>query len=370
VAHTYISKEAEMRSIVILGILMSVAPLASAAASTHREEEVTFSSGTITLAGTLSIPAGSGPFPAVVLLTGSGPQDRDSEVLGFRPFKVIADHLTGRGIAVLRFDDRGVGGSSGSIVNSTTEEFADDALAAIRVLRQREEIGRSPIGLIGHSEGAIVAAIAASKSADVAFIVWMAGSSVAGEQILQTQAAGLARAAGASEEAVNDILGKHAALLAAIKEESPDDTLLALSRKLVASQLAAIPESQRPFLGDAAASERATKQILAGLQSRWIRFFIGFDPSTALRRVACPVFAVFGGRDLQVPEVPNRGRLEAALTEARNTDVTVKVYPEANHLFMTAITGQPAEYAKLPKVFVPTLLDDITSWIAPHTKVR
>ena len=182
-----------MRSIVILGILMSVAPLASAAASTHREEEVTFSSGTITLAGTLSIPAGSGPFPAVVLLTGSGPQDRDSEVLGFRPFKVIADHLTGRGIAVLRFDDRGVGGSSGSIVNSTTEEFADDALAAIRVLRQREEIGRSPIGLIGHSEGAIVAAIAASKSADVAFIVWMAGSSVAGEQILQTQAAGLAR---------------------------------------------------------------------------------------------------------------------------------------------------------------------------------
>jgi pimeloyl-ACP methyl ester carboxylesterase len=359
-----------MWSILVVSILLSVAPLAHAAAPTHRDEEVTFSSGTVTLAGTLSIPAGSGPFPAVVLLSGSGPQDRDSELVGFRPFKVIAEHLVGKGIAVLRFDDRGVGGSSGSIANSTTGEFADDALAAIRVLRQREEIGDSRIGLIGHSEGAIVAAIAASKSADVGFIVWMAGSSVAGEEILQTQAAGLARAAGASDDTVSDILQKHAALLTAIKQGSSDDRLLALSRKLVASQLAAIPESQRQALGDGAVSERATKQILVGLQSRWIRFFIGFDPSTVLQRVTCPVLAVFGGRDLQVPEVPNRSRLEAALTEARNTDVTVKVYPDANHLFMTAVTGQPAEYATLPKAFVPTLLEDITGWIVPHTKAQ
>lgn len=346
-------------------VLVGVVPFGSAAEGTLRNEEVTFKSGTVTVAGTLSIPAGSGPFRAVVLLSGSGPHNRDSEMMGFRPFKIMAEHFVQQGIAVLRCDDRGVGGSTGSYADATTEEFAGDALAAVEFLRQRSNIQKSRIGLVGHSEGALTAAIAASKSPDVAFIVWMAGSAVPGAEILRMQAADLAHAGGASSDAVDDILRKHAALLAAIKNGSSDDTLMAVARSLVAAQLAALPESQRKALGDAAAFvEDLVKQTLGGLKSRWMRFFIGFDPATALRRVVCPVFAAFGTLDVQVPAAANRIRLEASLAEARNTDVTVTVYPEANHLFMRAVTGQLAEYATLPKTFVPALLEDLAAWIA------
>lgn len=330
----------------------------------HRDEEVTFRNGSIRIAGTLSIPAGTGPFPAVVLLTGSGPQNRDSELFGFRPFKLMADSFAQRGIAVLRYDDRGVGGSTGSVAEATTEDFATDALAAVRVLRGRAEIDGARIGLLGHSEGAIEAAIAASRSSDVGFIVWMAGSAVPGGEILRMQAASLARAAGASESAVEEILRHHAAFVAAVAEDAPVDRVMALGRTLMAAQMAAIPDTQRPGSGDLAAiTDRLVSQNLVVMRSAWMRFFIGFDPSTALRRVGCPVLAVFGGRDLQVPETVNRTRLETALTEAGNQRVTVRIYPEANHLFMPAVTGLPAEYPTLPKTFVASLLDDVGTWI-------
>ena len=351
--------------LIVCTLLLSAAAAQAAPSPTHRDEEVTFRSGSITIAGTLSIPSGSGPFPAVVLLSGSGLQNRDSEVFGFRPFKLIADAFAERGIAVLRCDDRGVGGSTGSVAEATSEDFAADALAAVRLLRARREIDGARVGILGHSEGAIVGAIAASKSSDVAFLVWLAGSAVPGGEIVRMQAASLARAAGASENAVDEILRHHAAFMAAITEDAPDDTVMALGRTLLAAQMAALPESQRPAPADLTAlSERLINQKLAALRSPWMRFFIGFDPSTALRRVVCPVFAGFGGRDLQVPEAVNRVRLDTALTEARNRQVSIRVYPEANHLFMQAVTGQPAEYATLPKAFIPSLLDDIGTWIA------
>jgi dienelactone hydrolase len=352
------------KTLVACGLLLGAATTAQAA-GTPREEDVTFRSGAITIAGTLTVPAGTGPFPAVVLLSGSGPQNRDSELLGFRLFKVLADHLAEHGIAALRCDDRGVGGSSGSLPDSTTADFADDALAAVRLLSGRSEIQKTRIGLVGHSEGAIVAAIAASRSPEVGFVVWMAGSAVPGAEILKLQAAALTRAAGAPESVVSDVLLHHAALIAAIEEGASDEKLLTVGRSLIAAQLAALPEAQRKALGDVTVtSERLLNQMLSGLRSPWMRFFIGFDPSTVLRLVSCPVLAVFGGRDLQVPETINRQQLAAALSEARNQDVTVRVYPEANHLFMQAATGQPAEYATLPKAFVTPLLDDITGWIA------
>ena len=342
-------------------LLIATALLVLATAT--RAEEVTFPSGSITIACTFSVPSGKGPFPAVVLLSGSGLQNRDSEVFEFQPFKVIADSFAQRGIAVLRCDDRGVGGSSGSVADATTEDFAADALAAVRMLGKRAEIDGTRVGLLGHSEGAIAAAIAAAQSSDVAFIVWMAGSAVSGSEILRMQAGELARAGGASDSEVDEILRHHAAFLAAIAEEAPDDEVMALGRKLATAQIAAAPPSQRPAGDVAALSERLVSHSLVALRSPWMRFFIGFDPSTALRRVRCPVFAVFGGRDLQVPQAVNRARLETALREARNQNVTVEVYPEANHLFMKAVTGQPAEYATLPKAFVAPLLDDVAAWI-------
>lgn len=356
-----------MRKFPFVGALVvAVAmPAYAAASDTHRDEEVTLSSGAISLACTLAIPPGRGPFPAAVLLSGSGPQNRDSELVGFRPFKLLAEHLAQQGTAVLRCDDRGVGGSTGSVPGATTADFADDALAAVRALGERSDILKNRIGLIGHSEGAIAGAIAASRSPEVAFLVWMAGSAVSGAEILRMQAATLARAGGASEDVVDEIVRRHTALMSAIKEGASGETLLAVGRPLVAAQAAAMPEAQRKALGDIDAwSERLLKQTLTMLESPWMRAFVNFDPSVALRQVSCPVLAVFGGRDLQVPEAANRSRLETALTAAGNRDVTVKVYGEANHLFMQAVTGHPAEYGTLPKAFVASLLEDVTAWIA------
>jgi pimeloyl-ACP methyl ester carboxylesterase len=359
-----------MSKLLIPGLFLttSLTVLPEALAQTPRDEMVTFKNGAVTIACTLTVPASGGPFPAVVLLSGSGPQNRDSDLLGFLPFKLLAEHFSSRGIAVLRCDDRGVGGSSGSLPDSTTEDFAHDALAAVRLLQARVEIQKTRIGLIGHSEGAIAAAIAAAASADVRFIVWMAGSAVPGEEVMQQQAAKLTRAAGASESVVADVVREHAALLDSIKRDVPAEELKAVGRRVLAAQSAAMPEAQRKALADPGAREQLLNHTLSMLQSRWMRFFIGFDPADTLRRVSCPVLALFGGRDLQVLEATNRVRLEAALKEGGNQQVTMKVYPEANHLFMSAVTGQPAEYATLEKAFVPSLMDDIATWVLSSSR--
>jgi fermentation-respiration switch protein FrsA (DUF1100 family) len=243
--------------------------------------------------------------------------------------------------------------------------MGDDSLWSFAMLRGRPGIDRARIGLLGHSEGAIVAAIVASKSPEVAFIVWMAGSAVPGSEILQMQAAAFARSAGATESAVSEILRHHAAFMAALAADAPDEQVMALGRTLFAAQNSVAPAAQRPAPGEAEVMvDKLVKQNLSILRSRWMRFFTGFDPATALRRVKCPVFAAFGGRDLQVPAAANRGPLEAALRAGSHQNLTVQVYPEANHLFQQAVTGQTAEYATLPKAFVAPLLDDLATWIA------
>ena len=355
------------RTLMVCAFAVAVVALTPASVKGQsRDYDVSFQSGANTFAGTFTLPSGTGPFPAVVLLSGSGPQNRDSEtdIGGFRPFKLIADDFAKRGIAVLRFDDRGVGGSTGNLAEATTEDLADDAMAAVRTLRARRDIDGRRIGLVGHSEGAIVAAVAASRSSEVAFIVWLAGSTVSGAEILRMQAAGIARGGGASPEAIEVILRHHDALMKAVKENASAETLTSLSRTLMSAQVAAAANGPGTASGGVdAKTERLLAQSVAMLQSRWMRFFVTFEPAAVLRRVSCPVFAAFGGRDVQVPEAVNRARLEAGLKDAGNQQVTIRVYPEANHLFMSAVTGQLAEYATLPKAFVPSLLDDLAGWI-------
>jgi pimeloyl-ACP methyl ester carboxylesterase len=347
------------------GAIMTTAGRALAQEPQGREEEIVFANGEVRLAGTLTLPAGRGPFPAVVLLSGSGPQNRDSDILGFRSFKLMADHLSGAGIAVLRYDDRGVGGSSGSIAESTTDDFSGDALMAVRLLASRPEIQKTRVGLVGHSEGALTAAIAASKSRDVAFIVWLAGSGVRGDEVLRQQATDLTRSAGADDETLERILASHKRLLDLVREEGNVDEITAITRTLARAQVEAMPEAQRKGIPDIdAAIEAMLPAQVAAMRSRWFRSFIFFDPATALERVSCPVFAIFGERDLQVPPAFNRAPVESALARAGNRQVTVKVYPEANHLFQAAKTGHPSEYATLAKAFVPGLLDDVAAWIA------
>jgi pimeloyl-ACP methyl ester carboxylesterase len=349
----------------VCAVVVAVSAVPADAIRQQADQDVAFKSGALTLAGTLSLPSGAGPFRAVVLLSGSGPQNRDAEIAGFRPFKLIAEHFVKRGIAVLRVDDRGVGGSTGNLFDATTEDLAADALAAMRTLRDRSDIDGKRIGLIGHSEGALVAAVAAARSSEVAFIGYLAGSAVSGAEILRQQAAEIPRRAGASPAAIEEILRHHDALMAAVKENATAETLAQLSRSLMAKQRAATQPGAGAAPADAdAQSEALIAQSVKLLQTPWMRFFVTFDPAAALRRVTCPVFAAFGGRDVQVPEAVNRARLEAALKTAGNLQVTVRVYPDANHLFMPAITGQVTEYATLPKVFVPSLLDDLATWVA------
>jgi uncharacterized protein len=347
----------------------SALPPPPAAPLPYRAEDVTFTNGAIRLAGTLTIPEGKGPFPAFVMVTGSGAQDRDEDIFGFKVFGVIADHFTRHGIAVLRYDDRGVGGSTGSIARSTTEDFAGDALAGVTLLEARPEIDHAHIGVFGHSEGADVAAIAAARSPKVAFIVMMAGIASRGDLVLRRQVEDSARALGGSDEQVARILSAHQTLMEAMLSSAGADALTQALRSLMQAQIEAQPAAARAAMGDVNAYiDKALPAVVAQHQSAWMKYLVAFDPAPVLARVTCPVLALFGERDTQVRPDLNRPVLESAFARGGNSRVTVKVYPAANHLFIRAVTGQASEYPTLEKTFVPGLLDDVVAWIRSVTR--
>jgi len=339
----------------------------------YRQEEVTIENGGLTLAGTLTLPAGSGPHPAVVLITGSGAQNRDEEVFGFKVFKVLADQLTRAGFAVLRCDDRGVGGSSGSTPQSTTADFAEDALAELRYLKGRPDVDKARIGLLGHSEGGIVAPIAASKSPDVAFIVLMSGLALPGDQTLLAQAELIGKAEGRTPEQIKANARVQQLLFAAVRSGSASDQAVAAAAAKAEARTAfdQLPEAQRKAIPD---PERLlTMQVesqLAFIRTPWFKFFLDYDPAPALSRVSCPVLALFGERDLQVPTEANRAVMEMIAKKSGNPDWTIKVIPGANHLYQAATTGSPGEYAKLKKEFAPGFLDTLVPWLQGHAKKR
>jgi pimeloyl-ACP methyl ester carboxylesterase len=337
----------------------------------YREEEVSFANGDVTLAGTLTLPSAPGPHPAVVLITGSGPQDRDEQVFGMRPFRLIADRLARDGIAVLRYDDRGVGGSSGNVQLSTSEDFADDALAGVALLRARPDIRPDAVGLIGHSEGAIVAPIASVKSPDVAFLVLLAGTAVTGSEILVAQGELIARAGGASEEDVVAQRRLQEMIFAAVRADTGWDALQAEIERQIRAGIDDLPEQQRAAITDLESfvTTRAQQQVV-GVRSPWFRYFLDYDPKRDLRDVAVPVLAVFAEKDLQVPPSVNLEPMREALEQAPTDDVTVEVIPGANHLFQAATTGSPDEYASLPKEFVPGFMELVSGWIRERTEKR
>ncbi len=328
----------------------------------YREEELIVSNGEVSLAGTLTLPEGHGPFPAVVLIYGSGPQTRDEEVAGFKIFRQIADHLTRSGVAVYRYDDRGVGASTGSITAATSADFASDALAAVTRLKQRPEIDGKRVGLLGHSEGASVAAIAATRSTDVSFAVLLAPPGVRGDLLLRQQAADGARALGASESVVATIVAAHQKVTEAAREGAPAEALESALMALVRAQYDSLPEAQRAALGDRETfAARTAPAAAAQLTSPWMRFMLDFDPVAALREVRCPVLAIFGSLDTQVPPSSNEGPVRAALEG--NPKAQIKTYAGANHLFQQARTGLVTEYSSLEPSFVAGLMPDVSAWV-------
>jgi uncharacterized protein len=336
----------------------------------YRVEEVTFDAGSVRIAGTLTIPPGKGRHPAVVLITGSGAHNRDEEILGFKPFRIIADYFTRHGLAVLRCDDRGVGGSTGSKALSTTADHADDVLAAVRLLQGRPDINPAHVGLCGHSEGGIIAPIVAGRSKDVSFIVLIAGSAVTGDKLILFQLESLMRGGGAGEEQIRKTLDQQRRVFDCVRTGRGWDLIGEEFKKEVAASFDSLPPGTRKGIADSAAfvNTNVDKRI-ASAQTPWFRYFIDFDPVPALERVSCPVLAIFGALDMQVPVSLNRAPMQTALAKSKTKDWKVEILPKANHLFLAAVTGSPVEYAGLEKKFVPGFLELMTGWITTRVSV-
>jgi pimeloyl-ACP methyl ester carboxylesterase len=329
----------------------------------YREEEVTFEDAAahVKLAGTLTLPEGKGPFPAVVLVAGSGPNTRNEPILGHQIFLVLADHLTRHGIAVLRYDKRGTGASGGDYAKATTVDFADDALAAETYLRDRPQVDPAKVGLIGHSEGGLIVPMVAVRDPKVAFIVMMAGPGVDGVDVLAEQGRLIAKAMGASDAAVEEQARLRKALFEAVGAEK-DPALAAVK---VRAALADYAKAQG--LPETALTALASGQ-LSTLNSGWFRFFLTYDPAATLRKVRCPVLALNGSKDLQVPPDQNLPAVRAAL--AHNPHAEVEELPNLNHLFQTAKTGGPQEYGQIEETIAPVALATITDWILKETRRR
>lgn len=333
----------------------------------YRAEEVAYENKAagLTLAGTFTRPEGAGPFPAALLITGSGPQDRDETLLGHRPFLVIADALTRRGVAVLRVDDRGVGKSTGDHAAATSEDFARDVEAGVAYLKSREEVDPKAIGLIGHSEGGLIAPIVAARSSDVGFIVLLAGTGVDGATILRAQGQLILKAEGASESTLASQAKLLEQMLAIVADRGDAKAREATLGAVAKAAIATIPEPDRKLLGEFAA--RTAEAQIRQIDSPWFRFFLGYDPRTTLAKVRCPVLAINGEKDLQVPAEANLAAIEAAVRSGGNTRVTVKELPGLNHLFQACKTGSPSEYATIEETVNPSVLALLGDWIAETT---
>lgn len=333
------------------------------------EEELVYENeeSGITLAGTLTLPSGDAPFPAVLLITGSGPQDRNETIYNHRPFLVLADYLTRQGIAVLRVDDRGVGESTGDFSQATSVDFASDVLAGIEYLKTRKEINPKQIGLIGHSEGGLIAPMVAEKSPDVAFIVLMAGTSLTGEEILYLQGALISRAMGVSEEDITKNRQFNERIFSVLKEEDDSKNAEEKLRQMFMDDWEKMSDEKKEQMGD---PEVFLKAQLQSLLSPWFKFFLTYDPKPTLSKVKCPVLAINGEKDLQVPPKENLSAIEEALIAGDNKNFIVKELPDLNHLFQTAQTGLPAEYVKIEETISPEALKIIGDWILEQTETK
>ncbi len=314
----------------------------------------------IRLAGTLTLPPGEGPFPAAILLSGSGPQNRDEEILGHQPFWIIADYLTRKGIAVFRYDDRGVAESEGDFVLATSQDFASDAKAALHHLQQHPKIAAKQIGFIGHSEGGVIAPMIASQQEEVAFMILLAAPGVPLSDVLQKQAALIAKAEGVPTEIIQRDSSFNAQVFKVIRGNSEEAKVEeALLTVLARAYEALLPEEQTA----AGSLYEFQSKTIARLRSPWMNFLLNYEPSSALEKVRCPVLALNGDRDLQVEAEQNLPAIEAALELGPCNDFEIKTLAGLNHLFQHSETGKPSEYGKLEESFAEGVLEVMGEWL-------
>ena len=323
-------------------------------------EEVMFQNGAVNLAGTLTLPQGDGPFPAVLLISGSGLQDRDETLVGHKPFWVLADHLSRAGIAVLRVDDPGIGKSTPHPKPPTTADFATDVEAGVAFLKQDNRMGR--IGLIGHSEGGLIAAIVASRSNDVGFVVLMAGPGVPGAELLQKQNERIFDAAGIAGERKQNLLMLLDQLFTTLTSDMVEDEQRQVVEGIVRKQLEinGVPPAQQ--------DETQVQALVEQTITPWMRYFLVFDPRPALEKIRVPVLALNGELDVQVDAEQNLTAIASARDKGGNRDVTVHRLPKHNHLFQRAKTGLINEYGAIEETISPEVLDLIRDWILSVTQ--
>ncbi len=334
----------------------------------YNEEEVSYKNekDNVRLAGTLTLPRSDGKHPAVILITGSGAQDRNETIAGHRPFLVLADYLTRRGIAVLRVDDRGMGGSDLGRPSATSENYAGDVIAGIEYLKSRKEINPQQIGLIGHSEGGMIAPMVAARSKDVAFIVLLAGLGETGENILYTQTPLLQKADNINPEVTAQTNALLKEIFAILKSEPDDKIAERRIREAIAKQSNTMSEQQRKeFAPVKAVIESHVTPIYL---TAWFRYFIAYDPRPTLAKVKVPVLALNGENDLQAVSKVNLELIAAALKAGGNKDVTTISFPKLNHLFQTSQTGRLSEYGEIEETISPEVLETISNWILKRAR--
>lgn len=333
----------------------------------YEVREVTFENAAAkaTFSGTLTIPEGNGPHAVAVMISGSGPQNRDEETFGHRPFAIWADYLARRGVAVLRFDDRGVGKSTGDRSTATSADYAEDVLAAVDFLKTQKDIDPKRIGLIGHSEGGTIGTIAAAKAPDsVAFFVMLAGTGIRGDKLLLEQNRALLTALEIPPAVRDHRLALAERLMSAVMETPKNEAFFVKGREIYKDELSKLAPLVRVAVEP---TPEDVQDHLDQLSKPWMRYFLSFDPAPTLARIKCPVLAINGEKDLQVPAASNLPAIETAIKSGGNDRVTTRALPNLNHLFQTANTGLVSEYSKIDETLAPSALDAVGEWLTKTT---
>lgn len=342
----------------------------------YTETNVTFPSTTrgVTLAGTLVVPKGPGPFPTAIFVSGSGGQDRDETLLGHKPFQVLADQLARLGIASLRYDDRGMGKSTGDQATGTSKDFADDAEGAFRFLKTTANIKKNKIGFVGHSEGGLIAPMVAARNPDVAFVVMLAGPGVSGKEVILKQSEAIMKTMKATPADIKRSHDSQLKIIGAVEAvirknpNNPDPAkLVAALKKETDALIASLPGPQQ------AEAQKNRGMVDAQVQqyaTPWFRYFLTYDPRPTLQKVKVPVLVMNGEKDVQVVATQNVPEVEKALRAGGNQRVTVRMMPGLNHLFQHAITGSPQEYGTIDETFAPEAIKEITAFIRSVNRMK
>jgi pimeloyl-ACP methyl ester carboxylesterase len=327
----------------------------------YEEVEVLFQNikADISLAGTITHPVGKGKYPAVVLVSGSGPQNRDEELMGHKPFSVLADYLTRNGIIVLRYDDRGVAGSGGTMIGSTSEDFMEDARSAIEYLKTLDYVDGKKIGVIGHSEGGLITFMLAAEYNDISFIVSMAGPGYNGRITLEDQTEYISRISGVPESTIESNKEPQSMINQLIEKISDPEEGVRIVRDSVSAYYSAMGYGQEII--DQILTNMSTLVNVPGYN--WLRYFYMLDPQELFPSISCHVLAINGSRDCQVLAAKNIKAIAEGLKKSGNNNVNTKIFADLNHLFQHCETGLPAEYGQIEETINPEVLDYIGSWI-------